>query len=152
MTPIKLKQHYVGTKLLLACPMTLGAYNEYRGWSLPAGEDANAEGYLVEYQDGGAPNVTTHAGYISWIPKHVFETSYLSMGILNGMAPHQQRVIAEKVQLDSNLAKLGAVLNSGALKGKVSDTEYSLLCEQERVMREYSAILRHRIDCFPSVR
>lgn len=152
MTPIKLKQQYVGTKRLLACPMTLGEYNKYRGWDLPAGEDASVEGYLVEYLDGGAPNVPTHEGYISWSPKYVFEASYLSMGIVSTMAPHQQRVIAEKVELSDKLAKLGNALDSGALKGKVSDADISLLCEQERLMREYNEILRRRIANFESAR
>lgn len=67
---------YIGTKQLKAKPMTLGEYNEYRGWKQPENENPNAEGYLVEYQDGGKPNDERHNGYISWSPKDVFEKAY----------------------------------------------------------------------------
>lgn len=43
---------------------------------MPANEDPNAPGYLVEYQDGGKANDERHSGYISWSPADVFEKSY----------------------------------------------------------------------------
>lgn len=67
---------YEGTKRLHATPMNRGDYNAYRGWQVPADEDPADEGYLVEYVDGGKPNDSRHAGYISWSPKDVFERSY----------------------------------------------------------------------------
>jgi len=69
---------YIGTKVVNATPMTRGDYNEYRGWGLPIDEVAGDEGYMVEYLDGGKPNMQEHKGYISWSPKDVFETSYRS--------------------------------------------------------------------------
>ncbi len=47
-------KHFVGLKVIKAVAMTRLAYNELRGWALPADEDGADEGYLVEYQDGGA--------------------------------------------------------------------------------------------------
>jgi hypothetical protein len=67
---------YIGTKLIRAESMTRAAYNAFRGWPLPANEDGNDEGYLVEYLDGGKPNVSTHAGYVSWSPDEQFENAY----------------------------------------------------------------------------
>lgn len=67
---------YEGTKRLHATPMNRGDYNAYRGWQVPADENPADEGYLVEYVDGGKPNDSRHAGYISWSPKDVFERSY----------------------------------------------------------------------------
>lgn len=67
---------FVGTKSVLATPMTRGDYNEYRGWQIPENEDPKEQGYLIEYVDGGKPNDDRHAGYISWSPKDVFERSY----------------------------------------------------------------------------
>lgn len=71
-------QKYIGTKIILATAMPLGAYNEKRGWPMPADEDPNAPGYLVEYTDGGKPNHPDHKGYISWSPKEQFEGAYRS--------------------------------------------------------------------------
>lgn len=67
---------YVGTKAVKALPMTLGEYNDYRGWSIPENEDGTDPGYLVEYLDGGEANHDKHKGYISWSPQAVFDKSY----------------------------------------------------------------------------
>ncbi len=78
---------YIGTKLIRAEPMTRQAYNDFRGWTLPADEDGDDEGYLVEYLDGGKPNVPTHEGYVSWSPKAQFEQAYRRVeGFTFGMA------------------------------------------------------------------
>ncbi|MBG2633258.1 DUF2829 domain-containing protein, partial [Klebsiella michiganensis] len=47
---------HIGVKLINAFPMTRQAYNDFRGWQLPADENGADEGYLVEYLDGGKPN------------------------------------------------------------------------------------------------
>lgn len=57
---------YIGVKKLEAKPMTRGAYNEYRGWTIPENENPEDEGYLVKYPDG----------YESWSPKKQFEEAY----------------------------------------------------------------------------
>lgn len=68
---------YYGTKKIRAQPMSLGAYNEYRGWTLPAEEDFTAPGYLVEYLDSPKPGMhPNHDNYISWSPADVFEAAY----------------------------------------------------------------------------
>lgn len=69
-------QTYIGTKIIHAQPMTRQAYNDYRGWTLPADEDGNDAGFLVEYVDGGKSNHPDHAGYISWSPQDVFIRAY----------------------------------------------------------------------------
>lgn len=60
---------YIGCKLLKAEPMTRGAYNEYRGWTIPEDEDPEDPGYFVRYPDG----------YVSWSPKHIFEQAYMEV-------------------------------------------------------------------------
>ena len=60
---------YIGCKLLKAEPMTRGAYNEYRGWTIPEDEDPAEPGYFVRYPDG----------YVSWSPKPVFEQAYMEV-------------------------------------------------------------------------
>lgn len=69
-------QTFYGTKNIAAKPMTRGEYNEFRGWQLPEDEGGDDEGYLVEYLDGGKPNVDGYAGYVSWSPKEQFENAY----------------------------------------------------------------------------
>lgn len=58
---------YIGTKILLAKPMTRGEYNNHHEWTtLPEDENPLDDGYLVQYDND----------YISWSPKSVFETHY----------------------------------------------------------------------------
>lgn len=71
-----MSEKYIGTKLIKAEDMTRAEYNAFRGWELPADENGADEGYLVEYLDGGKPNTTTHAGYVSWSPKEQFDNAY----------------------------------------------------------------------------
>lgn len=69
-------EQFIGVKLINAQAMTRLAYNELRGWTLPADENGDDEGYLVEYVDGGKANHPVYAGYISWSPKDVFDRAY----------------------------------------------------------------------------
>ena len=59
-------KEYIGIKLIKAQPMTRGEYNKKRGWKIPADENPDDEGYVVQYSDN----------YISWSPKEAFEKSY----------------------------------------------------------------------------
>lgn len=78
---------YIGVKLVHATPMTRGAYNEYRGWRLPADENGADDGFLIEYHDGGQANDPRHKGYITWSPAEVFANAYRPMdGLTFGLA------------------------------------------------------------------
>lgn len=68
--------HYIGTKQVKLTPMTRAEYSTYRNWLLPEDEDGSDEGYLVEYLDGGKPNILGHVGYISWSPKQQADAAY----------------------------------------------------------------------------
>ena len=92
---------YIGTKLISAVPMTRAAYNDYRGWELPADENGADAGYLVEYLDGGKPNHAGHDGYISWSPKEQFENAYReTSGLTFGLA-------LEALKLGKKVARAG---------------------------------------------
>lgn len=69
-------QTFIGTKLVRMKPMTRAEYNDFRGWTLPADENGEDEGYLVEYLDGGKPNTPHYAGYVSWSPKQQADAAY----------------------------------------------------------------------------
>lgn len=78
---------YIGTKLTNAESMTRLAYNELRGWKLPEDENGADEGYLVEYIDGGKPNLEGYEGYVSWSPKEQFDNAYRPIdGMTFGLA------------------------------------------------------------------
>lgn len=80
-------RQYIGTKIISAIPMTRAEYNDYRGWKLPADENGDDDGYLVEYLDGGKPNHSVHKGYISWSPKEQFDNAYRKVdGLTFGLA------------------------------------------------------------------
>ena len=92
---------YIGTKMVNAEPMTRAEYNAFRGWELPADENGDDEGYLVEYLDGGKPNTTTHAGYVSWSPKEQFDNAYRkTSGMSFGLA-------VEAVKKGKKIARAG---------------------------------------------
>lgn len=92
---------YIGTKIIQAMPMTRLAYNEMRDWTLPADENGDDAGYLVEYLDGGRSNHPNHVGYISWSPADVFDRAYRpSAGLTFGMA-------IEALKLGQRVARAG---------------------------------------------
>jgi hypothetical protein len=135
-------QHYVGTKIIKATPMTRGDYNVYRGWDIPADENPEDTGYLVEYTDGGQPNHPKHDGYISWSPSAVFEGAYLPMGDVSAYPDWVQRLVAEKAQLDDRLVKLTAYLD----KIEIVNPHVLKLREQQELMRSFSKLLAERLE------
>lgn len=68
---------------------------------------------------------------------------------MNQYAPHQQRVVDEKRELDEKLQKLTTFINSEKFAEIVKDEDERgrLVC-QEDVMKDYSAILAERIAAF----
>lgn len=80
-------KRYIGVKEINAIDMTRAAYNILRDWELPADENGDDAGYLVEYIDGGQANHKDFKGYISWSPKEVFERAYKAVdGMTFGLA------------------------------------------------------------------
>lgn len=138
---------FIGTKIIRGTPMTRQAYNDLRGWTVPADEDPTDEGYLVEYPDGGKPNVEGFEGYVSWSPKAQFEAAYIEIGHVTGLAPHQARVIGEKAELDYKRTKLIAFMQSPFFE-KVEAEERNRLSRQLLIMDDYSAVLGERICRF----
>ncbi len=55
---------YIGTKIVLAEPLSFNQFQEAEGFETRA--DTDMEGYMVVYGDG----------YRSWSPKEVFEHAY----------------------------------------------------------------------------
>ena len=132
---------YTGTKTLKAKTMTLGEYNQYRGWQIPENEDPYQQGYLVEYLDGGSPNDERHAGYISWSPKDVFDRTY------HQSQTPQDRVRLEQIELTQKLDALENLLDKGQ-PAFIDDEQWKLLNKQAEIMDQYSDVLAKRIALF----
>lgn len=68
------------------------------------------------------------------------------------MQPHEERVIAEKRDLDEKLAKLkDFCFGDGKVFRTLEPIDRDLLENQYTVMEQYSKILGKRIDRFPSL-
>lgn len=50
--------------------MTRGDYNDMKGWTIPADENPDDEGYVVVY------DFNTPDQYVSWSPKKQFDEGY----------------------------------------------------------------------------
>ena len=133
-------KQYTGTKIVLGTPMKRLAYNQYRGWELPADENGDDEGYLVEYLDGGKANHPDHKGYISWSPKDVFERAY------KPSATPLERMLIEEEELGDKIQKLNAALNSDNFIDKVGVQQYELMWIQLHTMASYRGTLILRIN------
>ena len=138
---------YIGTKIIRAISMNRQAYNDLRGWKVPDDENPHDEGYLVEYMDGGTPNMPGFDGYVSWSPKAQFEAAYVEMRDVSALEPHQIRVVGEKAELDYKRAKLIAFITSPAFQ-EVETAEKNRLTRQLTFMDDYSAVLGERIVGF----
>ena len=139
---------YIGTKQIKARQMNRAEYNAYRGWQLPENENGEDAGYLVEYLDGGKPNHQGYEGYISWSPKAQFDAAYCEVGDVSGMPAHQQRVVAEKAQLDVKAKALSGFIGENPFFEKLDPAEQERLKEQNDIMWRYSEILGARIAAF----
>ena len=136
---------YVGTKILEATEKTLGEYNTFRGWEIPADEDPATPGYLVRYDNG----------HVSWSPKNVFETSYIFLGPIDGtIEPHVVRMLGEAAVLHDNFIKLrnfigteryvalpGAEQVDMGVQHKAMQTHLQML--QRRILRQLPADSSH---------
>ena len=129
---------YVGKKKINATPMTRAAYNVLRGWELPADENGEDAGYLVEYTDGGKANHPDYAGYISWSPKDVFERAYKVADT------HIDRLIIEHAELEEKINKLSSFRKAETYL-KLPRSERDLLDNQFSAMCSYYGVLTVRL-------
>lgn len=126
---------YVGTKILEATEKTLGEYNTFRGWEMPADEDPATPGYLVRYDNG----------HVSWSPKNVFETSYINLGVVDGtIEPHVVRMLGELAVLHDNFIKLRNFIGTERYV-VLSGAEKVDMGVQHKAMQTHLEMLRRRI-------
>lgn len=117
---------YIGTKIIQATTMPQHA--------------GGREGYQVVYEDG----------YTSWSPKDVFERAYRPITLpenFGNLAPHQQRAVMEKADLDDKLAKLAAFTHTPRFTD-ITMHEQGLLMSQAIYMQGYREVLGKRIEAW----
>lgn len=134
---------YVGTKVVHAVPMTRQAYNDLRGWELPADENGADEGYLVQYADGGAKNVDGFDGYVSWSPQDVFEKAY-TLGVPLKTTNFLTRLTDEYKQTADRYEKLKAFMGTDGFKA-LAKVDQEDLEVQLPAMQAYVGILFQRL-------
>ena len=137
-------KNYIGTKRIEAEPMTRGDYNKYRGWTIPADENPEDEGYIVKYSND----------YISWSPKQALEEAYSEIGenplydtaLLMKSNDFKDRFRAEYYQLKIRANGLKTMLKkykNNTLPFKPNCT-YELLFTQLVYMENYIIVLEER--------
>ena len=108
--------------------MTRLEYNQFRGWTLPADEDGEDEGFLVNF-----------GFHTAWWPKDVVDKHFVA---LPPAPPHQQRVHVEALELRERVQKLKACIGSDLFTSLVPDEQlrltrqYNLQCQLLQVLDE----------------
>lgn len=64
------------------------------------------------------------------------------------MEPYQKRILVEEKELDTKIKKLGDFINMSPDYDALSEEEKVRLTRQFWYMRDYSFVLRERIDAF----
>lgn len=129
-TKTKMK-HYIGTKTVLAQPMTKGeAHDEQLLHSgiTPTPEERTESGYLVEYEDG----------YRSWTPKAPFDRAYRIA------ETPQDRMRIEIADLRQRMDKLSAFLDTDTYNTLKPKVRYMLNNQYSR-MYAYLTCLEDRL-------
>ena len=122
-----MKQKFIGTKVIMAEPMTLKEAQKVLGRELkPA--TAEEDGYLVEYKDG----------YKSWSPKSVFEEAYKCAETF------LDRLEIELTELSNKQDKLNKFFDTDIFKS-LPKQKKTLLQAQFGAMLAYSQIIVERI-------
>ena len=140
-------QLYTSNETVIATPMNRVEYNVYRGWVLPSNEHPNDAGYLVEHIDGGESNHPNHLGYITWIPKDVFERFYSLHQVVEQKEPTWlDRLKEEYESLNNNIIKLHEFMISDQfLNSDISFHQRNLMQLQIGNMTNLLYILGERI-------
>jgi hypothetical protein len=123
---------YIGTKIVLACPMTREDAEKHLGRVLRTGkekDDDHDEGYLVEYE----------SGYQSWSPADAFK-AYRPYGSV------VDRVNFELEGLLENVSRLKAFIGTDVYEKTLSGKHKMLLLKQLEAMLSYGDVLSERIE------
>ena len=116
-----------------AQPMTRLEYNQFRGWTVPEGEDPTDPGYLMNF-----------GFHTTWWPADVVDKAFL---VLPPAPPHQQRVQGEHKQLLERQEKLTTFITSPSFSSLVP-AEQIRLSKQFHLQKQLLEVLSQRIASF----
>lgn len=135
---------YINVEQVEAKKMTIGDYNNYRGWTVPTDENPADEGYLVKHSDN----------YVSWIAKDDFEKTYNVVGVrsLNDSAllmvstDYKDRFKAEYIQLKTRIDNLKTMMHNWDMEqlSFIPSCPRSTYTLQLNFMTKYLAVLEVR--------
>ena len=114
-------------------PMTRLEYNQFRGWTLPEGEDPNDPGYLMDF-----------GFHTAWWPADVVDKAFM---VLPSAPSYQQRVHGEYKQLLDRQEKLTVFITSPAFSSLVP-AEQIHLSKQFHLQKQLLEVLGLRIAAF----
>lgn len=114
-------------------PMTRLEYNQFRGWTLPEGEDPNDPGYLMDF-----------GFHTAWWPADVVDKAFM---VLPSAPSYQQRVHGEHKQLLDRQEKLTVFITSPAFSSLVP-AEQIRLSKQFHLQKQLLEVLGQRIAAF----
>jgi hypothetical protein len=134
---------YIGSKILQAEPLTLGDYNQRRGWKIPSDENPLAPGYFLRYPDG----------YVSWTPKAVFEEAYRPVNPGEAaMMPREklpvnfrERLLREREALFEKIEALDKFITTNPVFATLDHEQQTLMNRQFGFMQEYFGVLDERL-------
>ena len=128
---------YVGTSVVHGVPMTRGAYNELRGWTVPPDEDAEDNGYVI--QEG-------RTGHLNWKPQDVFEKIYdINLRVRQEPKNLITALVEERDQLAMRVEETVSFNNSDGFQLMSPETQNDLQ-EQLAAMQAYLGILNTRVN------
>jgi len=122
---------FIGHIAIVATAMNRAAYNEYRGWDLPANENGLDLGQLVKYEA---------TGHETWMLQSDFDLLFKPADTF------LDRLEDEKAELDKKLEGLSTTLNVVSKPSFISDQQWIFMSRQQFNMRMYSQILENRIS------
>ena len=82
--------NFIGVKLVDAEPITLGAYNDLRGWGLPTNGNYDEPGYFIKHPDD----------YITWCPKKTFERDHMPIAKGNTVTKEDVDAMIKQIHVD----------------------------------------------------
>jgi hypothetical protein len=92
-------KEYTCNAKVKACPMKRGEYNSYRGWEIPADENADDDGFLCLREDNSE----------TWVPRELFLGTHVE-GAVNPQPSTSDAAVQRRQEMALALVSNGHLL------------------------------------------